>query len=336
MAEQYGVESLRPASSCPLCLFRVDAHPTQDYEPNNATSSMEASQGEKKRLVLQGRSEKRVKLSSDAIKANKKATSWAMGSHIAEHLHYLMIVSLQLMSAMNGASDGEGDTQSVPSTPSGYLSVPGDDRLKNRLDDLPSELQGSIAWSDFDNLKPERSQRRSNLVSNQDEEVEAISTLQAYTIDISENSASQSTAEPFKKDSAPLNSVVRKNSSAVLRTRALAPGIFFVNRQFAIDNITQATTDDTTQLTTHDIDPYSANKNAQIITDDTAPPVADDIAAAATIYKGLNTRDESDNRSLELCLPGGGGGPSGSNNRSPDPLPQPIDSLPRINSMTDF
>ncbi|KAF3935791.1 hypothetical protein ABW19_dt0201617 [Dactylella cylindrospora] len=128
------------ASSCPLCLFRLEADPPQDDKSDDAIFHTEASQGEK-RLGPHRQSQKRVKLSSDTV-------SWAMGSHIAEHMHHLMIMSLQLMSAMSGASYGEGDLQSVSGALSSHTSAPSHDWLKDKLDDLPSDAQGSITWSD--------------------------------------------------------------------------------------------------------------------------------------------------------------------------------------------
>ncbi|KAK6500265.1 hypothetical protein TWF481_010610 [Arthrobotrys musiformis] len=149
VAKQYGVEDLCLTSSCPLCLFPLEADPSQDNESDDTISPTDTSKAKKKRLGLHRRSVKRAKLSSSSspVEVNKVATSWAMGSHIAGHLHYLMIVSLQLMSAMDGASYGEGDTSDSDS-PSSRISALDDGPLKNRLDDLPSELQGSIAWSE--------------------------------------------------------------------------------------------------------------------------------------------------------------------------------------------
>ncbi|KAK6336872.1 hypothetical protein TWF718_009661 [Orbilia javanica] len=150
MAKHYGVESLHLASSCPLCLFRLEADPLQDDDPDDGIPATDASQVEKKRPEFHRRSVKRVKLSSNTVEANKVATSWAMGSHIAEHLHHSMIVSLQLMSAMDGASYGEDDERSDPDSPSSRVSALGHNQLENRLEDLPSEVQGSIAWSEVD------------------------------------------------------------------------------------------------------------------------------------------------------------------------------------------
>ncbi|EPS39001.1 hypothetical protein H072_7246 [Dactylellina haptotyla CBS 200.50] len=154
LARQYRIESLRQASSCPLCWFAIEGEPSQDDESDEVISSADTSQGKKKHLELHRKSIKRVKLLSGTIEANKVATSWAMGSHIAEHLHYLMIVSLQLMSAIEGASYGEGDTQSDSGFPNSHMSALGRDELKNRLDDLPSDVQGSIDWSHVDENLP--------------------------------------------------------------------------------------------------------------------------------------------------------------------------------------
>ncbi|KAK6515996.1 hypothetical protein TWF281_004586 [Arthrobotrys megalospora] len=158
MAKQYGVENWQLASSCPLCLFRLDADPAQETRLDGVTAPTETSQGEKKRLGLHRQSIKKVKLASSAVEANNITTSWAMGSHIAEHLHYLMIVSLQLMSAMDGAAYGEGDTDDDIDAPSSRVSAPGQNELEDKLADLPSEVQGSIAWSDVGESVPVKNQ----------------------------------------------------------------------------------------------------------------------------------------------------------------------------------
>ncbi|KAF3314537.1 hypothetical protein TWF173_004620 [Orbilia oligospora] len=135
---------LHLVSSCPLCLFPLNgdlnSHHSGD-EPDNP----EVPPGEKKRLGPHRKSEKRVKLSSDA----EVVTSWEMGSHIAEHLHHLMIVSLELISAIDGGPYDEDGTQSLTSLSGSRKSAPSHDQLTDRLRDLPSEFQGPIDWSDI-------------------------------------------------------------------------------------------------------------------------------------------------------------------------------------------
>jgi nucleoside phosphorylase len=148
LVSQFGAEGQPPASCCPLCLFSVEAEPTSGDQSDDTIQTTEGSHGDKRRLESPKGPKKRAKNSSTSAKVDRTSTSWAMGVHIADHLHYLMIISLQLMSAMNGSSYGEGDTQSVPNSPNSRISVPSDDQLEARLDDLPEELQGPISWSD--------------------------------------------------------------------------------------------------------------------------------------------------------------------------------------------
>jgi tRNA A-37 threonylcarbamoyl transferase component Bud32 len=83
-------------------------------------------------------------------------TSQAMGSHIADHLHHVMTVSLQIMSTMQGSYDGyEGDIQSQSSGPSTALSDPDDEAIRKRLEDLPESVQGSMNWSGWSEISSE-------------------------------------------------------------------------------------------------------------------------------------------------------------------------------------
>jgi hypothetical protein len=66
-------ESMRQASSCPLCLFSIEENPLSDQ--------IETEDADNERTM----------------------TLWAMGLHIANHLYHLMIVSLQIMSAMQAS-----------------------------------------------------------------------------------------------------------------------------------------------------------------------------------------------------------------------------------------
>ncbi|KAK6507646.1 hypothetical protein TWF481_006072 [Arthrobotrys musiformis] len=94
---------------------------------------------------------KRAKLSVDsATSPDRVETSWAMGSHIAEHLQYIAILSLQLISAMNGEPYGYTDGDSATNTLESDVSGPCD-HLENDFDDLLSEQQApSTVWSDVD------------------------------------------------------------------------------------------------------------------------------------------------------------------------------------------
>ncbi|KAK6499942.1 hypothetical protein TWF481_010298 [Arthrobotrys musiformis] len=145
-AKQHGNENLHLVSSCPLCFFRLETEAAWDDEP----APVESTLGGNKRVVSHGKPEKRVKLSAHA----KVTTSWEMGSHVAEHLHYLMIVTLQLMSAMDGTSYGDEGAESMDGDSSSRISAPGHDDWNDRLDELPSEVQGSIDWSDINEEAP--------------------------------------------------------------------------------------------------------------------------------------------------------------------------------------
>ncbi|TGJ72398.1 hypothetical protein EYR41_004296 [Orbilia oligospora] len=141
-AEDYAIEGASLASLCPLCFFRVETDldheekPTDDY-----TSPDEASQGQRKK----------VKYSKNTTGPEKIVTSWAMGSHIAEHLHYLMVVSLQLMSAMNGELYGKNDTEStlISNSSSNIISGPGKE-VREKLEDLSSNSMKSLGWFDLE------------------------------------------------------------------------------------------------------------------------------------------------------------------------------------------
>jgi hypothetical protein len=114
-------QSMRQASSCPLCLFSMEQQPLNDRNANDDADD------------------------EDTV------TSWAMGTHIADHLHHLMTVSLQIMSAMQASQDeDEGDTKSQSSRPSTALSGPDEEANKKRLEDLPESVQGSIDWFEVD------------------------------------------------------------------------------------------------------------------------------------------------------------------------------------------
>jgi tRNA A-37 threonylcarbamoyl transferase component Bud32 len=113
------VQTSRQSSSCPLCLFSVDDQSLDDR-------SASGSDGKE-----------------------NLATSRAMGSHIADHLHHVMIISLQIMSVMQGPYDeGDGDTLSQPSALSTVSSDSFEESMEKRLNDLPENVQGSIGWSD--------------------------------------------------------------------------------------------------------------------------------------------------------------------------------------------
>ncbi|KAF3109334.1 hypothetical protein TWF103_005210 [Orbilia oligospora] len=141
-AEDYAIEGASLAPLCPLCFFRVETDldheekPTDDY-----TSPDEASQGQRKK----------VKYSPNTTRPEKIVTSWAMGSHIAEHLHYLMVVSLQLMSAMNRKLYGKNDTESTltSNSSSNIISEPGKE-VKEKLEDLSSNSMKSLGWFDLE------------------------------------------------------------------------------------------------------------------------------------------------------------------------------------------
>ncbi|KAK6537216.1 hypothetical protein TWF694_011413 [Orbilia ellipsospora] len=129
-------------------MFRLDANTSQDSN-GNAVSNI-GIPVVNEALELRLAPEKRTKVSSDTMDANNMTTTWAMGSHIAEHLHYLMILSLQLASAMEAVAYGEGDTLSLLGSQSSRCSIPGEDQFKRRLAELPSELQKSLTWSEHD------------------------------------------------------------------------------------------------------------------------------------------------------------------------------------------
>lgn len=127
MASWYKSSDPSLESSGPLCLFSLQVNHPQNTESDDASSAAES-------VVVH------------------KVTPWEMGLHIADHLHFLMIVTLQLLSAMDGASHGE-DAQSKSDALSTHIPEPGDDQMNARLEDLPSEVQGPIAWFDGDNAQ---------------------------------------------------------------------------------------------------------------------------------------------------------------------------------------
>ncbi|CAI6331911.1 unnamed protein product [Periconia digitata] len=114
---------MRQASSCPLCLFTIDEQPLDE------------------RLVA-----------NDSSDQNRN-TSWAMGSHVADHLHHLMIISLQIMSAMQVSHNEDqdqrqGHPQSQSSGPSTAFSALDDGEMRKRLNDLPDSISGSMNMSE--------------------------------------------------------------------------------------------------------------------------------------------------------------------------------------------
>ncbi|CAN9341467.1 unnamed protein product [Alternaria alternata] len=114
------VQIVRKASSCPLCLFSME---------NQSSNNRNASHDDGEEGTV---------------------TSQAMASHIADHLHHVMTVSLQIVSIMQGSYDGyEGDVQSQSSGPSTALSDPDDEAMRKRFDDLPESVQGSMDWPEI-------------------------------------------------------------------------------------------------------------------------------------------------------------------------------------------
>ena len=116
------VKVVRQASSCPLCLFSME---DQSLNDQNA---------------------------SDDDGEEGVVTSQVMGSHIADHLHHVMTVSLRIMSIMQGSYDEhEGDIQSQPSEGSceDAISDLDEEAMRKRFDDLPESVQGSMNWSDL-------------------------------------------------------------------------------------------------------------------------------------------------------------------------------------------
>lgn len=148
LVSQIGAEIQRPPSCCPLCLFSLEGGSASGDKPDDTVGAMKSSHKDKRQLESSNRPNEPVEYTSDSAGVDRTITSWEMGSHIAEHLHYLMILSLQLISAMNGSSYGEGDKQSEPSSPNSSMSLLSDGQLKARLDDLPGELQRRMSWSD--------------------------------------------------------------------------------------------------------------------------------------------------------------------------------------------
>jgi hypothetical protein len=113
----YLTQSMRQAHVCPLCLFSIEGIPLKDQDAANDAGN------------------------EDTV------ASWAMGSHIANHLHHLMIVSLQIMSAMQcSQDDGESCNSSQWSGSTMAVSADGE-AVKKRLEDLPESVQGSLDWS---------------------------------------------------------------------------------------------------------------------------------------------------------------------------------------------
>lgn len=104
----------RLASTCPLCFFKVEENDSRSSE----SQLIALSSHRKHRVGSPQRSHKRVKLMPDPIDDERKATTWAMGEHIAEHLYHLMLVSLLLMVSMDYPISTEGDDVSI-TTPTG-------------------------------------------------------------------------------------------------------------------------------------------------------------------------------------------------------------------------
>ncbi|KAL2845286.1 hypothetical protein BJY01DRAFT_247758 [Aspergillus pseudoustus] len=121
----------RPVSCCPLCLFPPE-EPKATYN-KSADVPMGMPQDDER---------------SDPV------TSWSMGSHIAEHLHHLMVISLQLISTANLPPEDKDRTDGVSSKPGTSDSDPADDnsrsKWENRLDELPNDIQGPVMWPEND------------------------------------------------------------------------------------------------------------------------------------------------------------------------------------------
>ena len=139
---RYGIECLRQMSTCPLCLFSLQASLTQGTE---STTS------------------RKTTTYMDNVGKKTEITSWEMGSHIADHLHHLMIVSLQIFSSMRTPAEGDDDTRSLSSGPSVGISGSDGDQARKRLEDLPEDLQGSIDWSDMGRPEDEHLQGQNTM-----------------------------------------------------------------------------------------------------------------------------------------------------------------------------
>jgi hypothetical protein len=146
-AQRHWSQGSRQVSSCPLCLFSMEETPVD--EPND----------------------------------ERKITSWAMGSHIADHLHHIMIVSLQIMTSLKYAAEDDDDNirfqSSGPSTAlSGALSGLDEDamkkRLKERVEGLPEDVQGDIDNEWFDS--PPRAEPHGFYIENSTSNIDQVGT----------------------------------------------------------------------------------------------------------------------------------------------------------------
>lgn len=124
------------ASTCPMCQFSVVPDPTSasDQDVDEKFYLEGSADWGKKRVHWEDEPRKRSKL--------QRKTTWSMGLHIAEHLHHLMVITLQIISSMDAESYGESgagsaiDRTNKPVTNEGGGQRSGLGRLE--LDSQPS------------------------------------------------------------------------------------------------------------------------------------------------------------------------------------------------------
>ncbi|KLU83540.1 hypothetical protein MAPG_02597 [Magnaporthiopsis poae ATCC 64411] len=122
LAEKYAAKSQRPASACPLCLRNLEKEPESHK-------------------LQDGKASCAWQVSSSALLAGGAIAPPELWRHIADHLHDLMILSLQLMTAAARVGDGSSKTklpQSLSNRAFGGSVGRGVD--DSRFPNMPSDL----------------------------------------------------------------------------------------------------------------------------------------------------------------------------------------------------
>ncbi|KLU90808.1 hypothetical protein MAPG_10659 [Magnaporthiopsis poae ATCC 64411] len=127
LAEEYSAKTQRPASVCPLCMLDLEKEKSREVQGAEASSPQRES--------------------TSALPKDGAPAPPELWRHIADHLHVLMVLSLQLMTAAAGGEDGNASTSlSAPSSNRVSEGPAGAGVKDNRFSDLSSDLQGSLRW----------------------------------------------------------------------------------------------------------------------------------------------------------------------------------------------
>ncbi|KAI0405928.1 hypothetical protein F4802DRAFT_124548 [Xylaria palmicola] len=131
LMKRYGRKIPRPRSCCPFCLVLLDDTPGDSSEDAGPYQGLSA----KRRRESSEAPRKRVRNESIHDVEGSDAKLGAMASHIEQHLYQVMMLSLQLKSAMEGEALGDGDVQGEVNASSSGSSTPSTVSLSGEIEE---------------------------------------------------------------------------------------------------------------------------------------------------------------------------------------------------------